>query len=157
MSNTPDITELSKRLTSYVRRAWAQLYWERYAPVFALAALFIVIFLIGAFGGLWDRLGDPWRLIALLVAIGLLIRAGLKRAPLPRPINPPRAAALSKIRAPSTARSTRLMMPPPLAQRHGLPIIKKPKRPRRPYALRCAAMPSPRWINIFYAMHSPAR
>ena len=89
MSNTPDITELSKRLTSYVRRAWAQLYWERYAPVFALAALFIVIFLIGAFGGLWDRLGDPWRLIALLAAIGVLIRAGLKA----RAITPPNKSA----------------------------------------------------------------
>lgn len=89
MSNAPDMTELSKRLTSYVSRAWAQLYWERYAPVFALAALFISLFLIGAFGGVWDRLGDPWRLIALLMAIGILIRAGLKA----RAIIPPNKSA----------------------------------------------------------------
>ena len=85
MPHAPDITELSKRLSGYVRRASAQLYWERYAPVFALAALFLALFLIGTFGGIWDRLGDPWRLIALLGALYLLIRAALKARTITRP------------------------------------------------------------------------
>ena len=75
MSQITDTSALSKRLIGYVRRAWAQLYWEQYAPVFALALAIIAVFLIGAFGGIWERIGDPWRLIALLVAIVFLARA----------------------------------------------------------------------------------
>lgn len=75
MSQITDTSALSKRLANYVRRAWAQLYWEQYAPVFALALAIIALYLIGAFGGIWERIGDPWRLIALLIAIIFLIRA----------------------------------------------------------------------------------
>ena len=75
MSQITDTSALSKRLANYVRRAWAQLYWEQYAPVFALALAIIALYLIGAFGGIWERIGDPWRLIALLIAIVFLIRA----------------------------------------------------------------------------------
>ena len=75
MSQITDTSALSKRLIGYVRRAWVQLYWEQYAPVFALALAIIAVFLIGAFGGIWERIGDPWRLIALLVAIVFLARA----------------------------------------------------------------------------------
>ena len=85
MSNTSDITELTKRLTTYVRRAWAQLYWERYAPVFALAAVILGVFLIGAFGGIWDRIGDPWRLIVLLIVLAVFVRAILKARAIRRP------------------------------------------------------------------------
>jgi len=61
----------------YVRRAQASLYWERYAPVFALAAAIFSVFLIGAFSGIWERIGDPWRLIVLTIAIVFLIKAAL--------------------------------------------------------------------------------
>ena len=77
MSQTPDTSSLLKRTAGYVRRAQASLYWERYAPVFALAAAIAIIFLIGAFGGVWERIGDPWRLIVLAVAIFFLIKAAL--------------------------------------------------------------------------------
>jgi len=75
MSQITDTSALSKRITSYVRRAWALLYWEQYGPVFALSVAILAIFLIGAFGGIWERIGDPWRLIALIVAMVLLVRA----------------------------------------------------------------------------------
>ena len=85
MSQITDTSTLSKRITGYVRRAWAQLYWERYAPVFALAAAILAIFLIGAFGGVWERIGDPWRLILLIIAIIFLIRAALAARKIKRP------------------------------------------------------------------------
>ena len=85
MSHITDTSTLSKRLKSYVHRAWAQLYWERYAPVFALATAIIAIFLIGAFGGIWERIGDPWRLILLIIAILFLIRAALRARITSRP------------------------------------------------------------------------
>ena len=75
MSQITDTSALTKRLANYVRRAWAQLYWEQYAPVFALACAIFAIFLIGAFGGIWERIGDPWRLIGLIIAIVFLARA----------------------------------------------------------------------------------
>ncbi len=75
MSQITDTSALSKRLIGYVRQAWAQLYWEQYAPVFALVLAIMAVFLIGAFGGIWERIGDPWRLIALLIAIVFLVRA----------------------------------------------------------------------------------
>ena len=78
MSQITDSSALSKRLTQYVRRAWAQLYLEHYAPVFALAFAIIAVFLIGAFGGVWERIGDPWRLIVLTLALAVLVRAFLK-------------------------------------------------------------------------------
>jgi len=69
MPQISDISALSKRTQSYVKRAWAQLYWERYAPIFALSAVLVAVFLIGAFGGIWERIGDPWRLIALITSL----------------------------------------------------------------------------------------
>ena len=78
MSQNSDTSTLLKRTSGYVRRALGSLYWERYAPVFAMAAAILVIFLIGSFSGIWERIGDPWRLIALLAAIIFLIKAALK-------------------------------------------------------------------------------
>ena len=66
---------LRKKAHSLIRRAKAYLYWEQYSPVFALAALFIALFLVGSFAGLWQWIGDPWRLIVLIAAIALLVRA----------------------------------------------------------------------------------
>lgn len=85
MSSNPKTSTLLKRTGGYVRRAQASLYWERYAPVFAWAAAFIIIFLIGSFGGVWERIGDPWRLIALLAALAFLVKATLKA----RAVKPP--------------------------------------------------------------------
>ncbi len=62
----------TRRLTA---RARALLMWERYAPVFALAVLVLGVFVIGSFSGIWERIGDPWRLSALLITIGFLGKA----------------------------------------------------------------------------------
>ena len=75
MSQKPDTSLLIKRTRGYVRRAQAALYWERYAPVFALSAVILSVFLIGAFSGIWERIGDPWRLIVLAAAIFFLVKA----------------------------------------------------------------------------------
>lgn len=77
MSQTPDTSSLLKRTRGYVRRAQASLYWERYAPIFALASAIFSVFLVGAFSGIWERIGDPWRLIVLIIAIGFLIKSAL--------------------------------------------------------------------------------
>ena len=77
MSQNPDTTTLLKRTGGYVRRAQASLYWERYAPVFALGVAIAIIFLIGAFSGIWERIGDPWRLIVLITALVFLVKAAL--------------------------------------------------------------------------------
>lgn len=78
----PEVLVIAKRLT---RRALGQLYWETYAPVFALAVLFIGLFCAASFSGVWERSGDPWRLITLiatLIALGLAIwRARSVRRP----------------------------------------------------------------------------
>lgn len=66
---------LRKKAHGLIRRAKAYLYWEQYSPVFALAALFIALFLMGSFAGLWQWIGDPWRLIVLIAALALLVRA----------------------------------------------------------------------------------
>ncbi len=66
---------LQKKAHRLIRRAKAYLYWETYSPVFALAALFLALFLIGSFSGLWQWIGDPWRLIVLVAALILLARA----------------------------------------------------------------------------------
>jgi len=54
-----------KTATHLTRRAHLHLYWEVYAPIFATAILSLAVFLMGSFGGVWERIGDPWRFIAL--------------------------------------------------------------------------------------------
>ena len=85
MSQNPDTSSLLKRTGSYVRRALASLYWERYAPVFAMALAVTIIFLVGAFSGVWERIGDPLRLIFLMAALIFLTRAFLKARKEKRP------------------------------------------------------------------------
>ncbi|WP_026942325.1 DUF4175 domain-containing protein [Hellea balneolensis] len=85
MSQNPDTSSLLKRTGGYVRRAQASLYWERYAPVFALAAAIAIVFLIGAFGGIWERIGDPWRLIVLAIALFFLAKAAWRARVQKRP------------------------------------------------------------------------
>jgi len=77
MSTKPVSDVLLQQTDRLTRRARLLLFWERYAPVFALAALILSLFLVGAFSGLWDYLGDPWRLIALIFAVYFLTRAVL--------------------------------------------------------------------------------
>ena len=66
---------LLKRLSRLTFWARAQLSWERYAPVLALGLAFTAGFLIFTFAGVWQYLGDPWRGIALIIALIVLIRA----------------------------------------------------------------------------------
>lgn len=85
--NSPEKTPLSARLTRYVRTARLWLIWERYAPVFLWATIFISIFLIGTFSGILERIGDPWRGLAGITALIFLIHAAYKaqKRPLPTP------------------------------------------------------------------------
>ena len=66
---------LLKRLSRLTKWARLQLLWERYAPVLALGIAFAIGFLALAFAGVWQFLGDPWRGIALIIALIVLIRA----------------------------------------------------------------------------------
>ena len=68
---------LLKAGEALTRRARLWMIWERYAPVLALAALIITLFLAGAYAGLWQRIGDPWRLIALILTLYFLIKAAV--------------------------------------------------------------------------------
>ena len=68
---------LLKAGDALTRRARLWMIWERYAPVVALAVLAAALFLAGAYFGIWQRIGDPWRLIALIFTIYFLIKAAL--------------------------------------------------------------------------------
>ena len=85
MSQNHDTASLLKRTQGYVRRALASLYWERYAPIFALAVAIIFVFLVGAFSGVWERVGDPLRFVFLIAAFAFLVRAILKARQKQRP------------------------------------------------------------------------
>jgi len=75
MSKMPDIYQpLFKRLTRYTRIARARLIWESYMPVLAKGLLAVSLFLITTYLGIWERFGDPWRLIALLATLVYLAR-----------------------------------------------------------------------------------
>ena len=74
MSDPNAITQLKKRTGRLTWTARFMLIWERYAPVFALAGLIVGLFVIGSFSGIWERIGDPWRGIALIGALVILAR-----------------------------------------------------------------------------------
>lgn len=86
--------KLGKKANTLARRAYWHLLWERYAPVLALGVLCLTIFIIGAAGGIWQRIGDPWRLIALVIALGFLARSIVKAQ---RQIKPTRSQALRRV------------------------------------------------------------
>ena len=67
-------SRLTKRAKALTGRAHRHLFWETYAPVLAWAALAVLLFVTAAASGLWQRIGDPWRLIALIVTIILLVK-----------------------------------------------------------------------------------
>ncbi|MEE2526005.1 DUF4175 family protein [Hyphobacterium sp. HN65] len=55
------------------------LYWETLAPVLWPAALLMGLYASVSIFGLWDQLGDPWRAIAYLAAVGFSFWLGWKR------------------------------------------------------------------------------
>ncbi len=60
---------------------WLDLVWERAVPVLFPALLFPALFGAAALFGLWEALGDPWRLLALIAAALLTlyyVRAGAR-------------------------------------------------------------------------------
>lgn len=69
---------LPTRLARLATRARARLVWERYAPIAAMPALALSILLILTWLGLWEIVGDPLRIIALAVTVGLIVRASLR-------------------------------------------------------------------------------
>jgi len=85
---------LGKRAEKLARRAHWHLLWETYAPVLALGILFLIVFLIGASSGFWQRIGDPWRLIALFVALFFLTRSFLHARKVRKPT---RSQALRRV------------------------------------------------------------
>ncbi len=72
---TQDIT--TKRAVSLTKRAYRHLLWETYAPTLALGALFVLLFTTAAAFGLWQRIGDPWRLIGLSIAVYFVVKNAL--------------------------------------------------------------------------------
>lgn len=70
-----DFAAQRKYLERLTRRARLHMIWEQYAPLFALAALSLGLFLAGSFSGLWERIGDPWRGLSLIAVIALFIRS----------------------------------------------------------------------------------
>ena len=83
--NSSEQTPLTKRLARYVTTARLWLIWERYVPVFLWAFVFVSIFLLGAFAGIWERIGDPWRGLAAITALLFLIHAAYKAQKRPLP------------------------------------------------------------------------
>jgi len=61
-----------------VTRARLRLYWETYAPVLATGFLALGLFVLGAWLGLWQWIGDPIRLIALIITVFFLARSVLR-------------------------------------------------------------------------------
>ncbi|RZV34799.1 MAG: DUF4175 family protein, partial [Acidimicrobiales bacterium] len=86
--------KLGKKARALARRAHGHLLWECYAPVLALGVLLLTIFIIGAAGGIWQRIGDPWRLIALIIAVGFLSRSIFRAQ---RKLAPTRSQALRRV------------------------------------------------------------
>jgi hypothetical protein len=61
-----------------VKRAQRRLVWETYGPTFALISIVALAYVIGSSSGFWQRIGDPWRGIALAVSAVLIVRTLLK-------------------------------------------------------------------------------
>ncbi len=76
---------LPTRLTHLATLARLRLFWERYAPVLAVPALILSIYLILTMLGLWEVAGDPLRLIALIATLTILTRGALAARALPIP------------------------------------------------------------------------
>ena len=80
--NLDKLIQSTERL---VTRAHLRLFWEGYAPVLAPGFLALGGFTLGAWLGIWQWIGDPIRLIALLVTLFFLARSILRALRLRRP------------------------------------------------------------------------
>ena len=80
--NLDNIIDSTHRL---VRRAKLRLYWEVYAPTLAPGFLAVALFTLGASLGIWQWIGDPIRLIALLVTLVFVVRSVHRAVSLRRP------------------------------------------------------------------------
>jgi hypothetical protein len=63
------MTRAERRLTAQIFRARAALLWERAAPVLAPVLAALAAYLILALFGVFERFGDPWRILTLLALI----------------------------------------------------------------------------------------
>lgn len=68
---------LPTRLARLATLARIRLVWERYVPIAAVPALALSILLILTWLGLWEVAGDPFRILAVLITVGLIVRAVL--------------------------------------------------------------------------------
>ena len=68
-----------------VRRAQLRLFWESYAPILAPGFLAIGLFSLGAWLGVWQWIGDPVRLIALIATVFFVARCVLRARAVRRP------------------------------------------------------------------------
>ncbi len=77
MATAPTTNPLLKRARKLTRIARLRLLWERYAPVLAIAGVMIAVFMAASFAGIWERIGDPWRGLALIAMIYVTVKAGM--------------------------------------------------------------------------------
>lgn len=63
------MTRAERRLAAQIFRARAALLWERAAPVLAPVLAALSVYLILALFGVFERFGDPWRLLSLLALL----------------------------------------------------------------------------------------
>lgn len=63
------MTRAERRLAAQIFRARAALLWERAAPVLAPALAALAAYLVLALFGVFERFGDPWRLLTLLTLL----------------------------------------------------------------------------------------
>lgn len=80
--NLDNIIQSTSRL---VTRARLRLFWETYAPTLAPGFLALSLFIIGAWLGLWQWIGDPVRLIVLIVTLFFVARTVLRAVQLRMP------------------------------------------------------------------------
>ncbi|MEP1229938.1 MAG: DUF4175 family protein [Litorimonas sp.] len=73
MSDMPKTYQpLFKKMARFTKTARVRLIWERYVPTLARALLASAAFLTTTYLGVWERLGDPWRLIALIATLSYI-------------------------------------------------------------------------------------
>jgi hypothetical protein len=63
------MTRAERRLAAQIFRARAALLWERAAPVLAPILAALAVYLSLALFGVFERFGDPWRLLTLLALV----------------------------------------------------------------------------------------
>ncbi len=84
-SKSKGIDPLLRTGDALTRRAQLWMYWERYAPTLAPSVLALSLFLAGAYFGIWQRIGDPWRLLALIITLYFIVRSALALRHIERP------------------------------------------------------------------------